>query len=79
MFPGSKSIAGLSGEQQIALLKSIEQSAFFGTLRFHAILGFFGNPSYGGNRGEAGWKLIGFEDAGHFEPPFGYYDRETRG
>jgi len=32
-------------------------------------------PAYGGNRGGVGWKLIGFEDAHVFQPPFGYYDR----
>jgi hypothetical protein len=37
-------------------------------------MGFFGNPSYGGNRDLVGWKLIGFEDRFQFEPPFGYYD-----
>jgi hypothetical protein len=30
----------------------------------------------GGNRDEVGWKLIGFEDKFHFEPPFGYYDKQ---
>jgi len=45
-------------------------------VRTHTILGFFGHPSYGGNRDLAGWKLIGFEDRYQFEPPFGYYDAE---
>jgi hypothetical protein len=37
----------------------------------------FALPSWGGNRNEAGWKLIGFEDAHVFRPPFGYYDDPT--
>ena len=37
-------------------------------------MGFFGNPSYWETADWAGWKLIGFEDRFHFEPPFGYYD-----
>jgi len=74
LFPRSKSIAELHADQQIQLLRAIENTEFFDQVRTHSIMGFFGNPSYGGNRGLAGWKLIGFEDRFHFEPPFGYYD-----
>lgn len=76
MFPQSESIASLSNEQQIALIRSIEKTEFFEVVRTHTVLGFLGNPSYGGNRGKVGWKHIGFEDRMAFEPPFGYYDRE---
>jgi gluconate 2-dehydrogenase gamma chain len=75
LFPGSTSIASLGAEQQIKLLKTIETSVFFKLVRTHTIMGFFCDPSRGGNRDEAGWKLIGFEDKFQFEPPFGYYDR----
>ena len=78
MFPESKSIAGLDSGQQIALLEAIEKTPFFGLVQFHAVLGFFGDPSRGGNRNLAGWKLIGFEDRAAFEPPFGYYDAQRR-
>ena len=74
LFPGSTSIAGLSSEQQTALLKAIEKSEFFQAARLHTILGFFGHPMHGGNRDMAGWKLLGIEHAMHYEPPFGYYD-----
>ena len=74
LFPDSTSIAGLTPAQQIELLRAIEKSEFFELLRYHTALGFFGSPSYGGNRNGAGWKLIGFEDRMTFEPPFGYYD-----
>jgi len=37
-------------------------------------MGFLASPAWGGNRDKVGWKLIGFEDAGAFQPPFGYYD-----
>ncbi len=77
MFPGSKTIAALAPEQQIALLQAIEKTEFFELLRTHTILGFLGDPSYGGNRDLAGWKLIGFEDRPSFEPPFGYYDAQA--
>ena len=78
LFPNSYGIAGLEPAQQIRLLEAMEKTEFFDLLRTHTILGFFGNPSYGGNRGLVGWKLIGFEDRFHFEPPFGYYDAEPQ-
>jgi gluconate 2-dehydrogenase gamma chain len=74
LFPASQSIAALQPDVQIRLLHAIENTAFFDQLRTHTIMGFFGNPSYGGNRDQAGWKLIAFDDRHHFEPPFGYYD-----
>ena len=74
MFPASKSIASLPRESQIDLIRAIETSAFFELLRTHTLMGFLGNPSYGGNRNEAGWKYIGFDDSMAFQPPFGYYD-----
>jgi hypothetical protein len=40
----------------------------------HTLYGFLGNSSYGGNRDNVGWKLIGFEDRMAYQPPFGYYD-----
>lgn len=74
MFPSSASIAALTGDQQIQLIHAIEHTGFFELLRTHTMYGFLGNPSYGGNRDEAGWKLIGFENRGAYQSPFGYYD-----
>ena len=78
MFPNSTSIAALAPEQQIELIHAIETSEFFELLRTHTVLGFLGPTSYGGNRNQAGWKYIGFEERMAFEPPFGYYDAEDR-
>ena len=44
-------------------------AAFFETLRTHTMEGVFGEPSYGGNRGLVGWRIVGFP--GH---QFGYDD-----
>jgi gluconate 2-dehydrogenase gamma chain len=79
LYPGSQSIAALQPAEQIRLLHAIENTEFFDRLRTHTAMGFFGNPSYGGNRDQAGWKLIGFEDKHQYEPPFGYYDGPERG
>ena len=76
-WPGTASFAALSPERQDELLKSVEETPFFGAVRFATVVGMLGNPSLGGNRGQTGWKLIGFEGHGIFQPPFGYYDAEA--
>lgn len=77
LFPNSTNIAGLAPSQQIALMQAIEKSGFFELLRTHTLLGFLGDPSYGGNRDRVGWKHIGFDNRMAFEPPFGYYDAQA--
>jgi gluconate 2-dehydrogenase gamma chain len=67
----------LTPARQDEVLKDIEKSPFFATMRFVTAAGMFGNASYGGNQDRAGWKLIGFESHGIFQPPFGYYDAEA--
>jgi len=42
---------------------AVESKAFFTLLLQNAQEGFFADPLYGGNRGMAGWKLIGFPGA----------------
>jgi len=77
--PEAVSFASLSSAQQVEYLKALDQTPFFNTTRLLTLLGMFSLPSYGGNRGGVGWKLIGFEDAHVFQPPFGYYDRDYPG
>jgi gluconate 2-dehydrogenase gamma chain len=64
----------LPDARQIDVLRGIEKTEFFGMVRGHTLIGFFSHPQYGGNHDRMGWKLIGFEDAFAFQPPFGYYD-----
>ena len=75
MFPGAKSFATLSSQQQIQLLTAIEKTAFFTTVRNHTVMGMFTAPQHGGNYNKVGWKLIGFEDSLNFRAPFGAYDK----
>lgn len=74
-----KAFSELTSEQQIDVLKKMESTEFFKTARAYTIIGFLGDPKHYGNRDEAGWKYIGFENPGMFEPPFGYYDAELLG
>jgi gluconate 2-dehydrogenase gamma chain len=78
MFPGSKSIAALEPGQQLTLVKSIDGTPFFETVRTHTIVGFLNSPDQGGNRNYIGWKLLGMDDQMVYQPPFGYYDAEAR-
>ena len=78
MFKKSAKFSDLTSEQQIKVLKAFEKNEFFETVRVHTIMGFFADPSYGGNYDKIGWKLIGFQDDFYFKPPFGYYDREYK-
>jgi gluconate 2-dehydrogenase gamma chain len=66
--------AALAPEDQDAVLTSLEKGeaqlrgpvagkAFFDLLLQNTMEGFFADPLYGGNRGMAGWKLIGFPGA----------------
>jgi gluconate 2-dehydrogenase gamma chain len=67
--------AALTRKQQDQVLESIEKTDEFGLLRGVTLAGYFSHPSYGGNRGNAGWKAVGFEDRMQWSSPFGYYDR----
>ncbi len=65
---------GLAAARSIKSVAEIEHTKFFEILRRHTIMGFLASPAWGGNRDKIGWKTIGFDDKGVFQPPFGYYD-----
>ncbi len=77
-WPGTTSFAVLAPARQDELLKVIERSDFFREMRDATVIGMFANPSYGGNQNQVGWKLLGFQAHGIYQPPFGYYDAEAR-
>lgn len=72
---GQRKFSALTPEQQDAVLRGMEQTPFFGAMRFATIAGFLALPKYGGNRDYVGWKFIGQEHALEQHPPFGWYDR----
>lgn len=74
-FPGESRLSALTAAQQDEVLRSIQDTPFFGTVRFATIAGMFSIPSYGGNRDWVGWNLLGQEAAMDFRPPFGWYDQ----
>lgn len=78
-YPGSMRFSELSPEQQTAMLKSVEETPFFGMLHFLTLCGMFSMPAYGGNRGDSGWNLVGFDHRHAWQPPFGFYDAAVHG
>lgn len=77
VHPKISRFSELSPDQQIEMLRSIEETALFETLYFQTMCGMFCLPEYGGNRDHAGWELIGFNHQHVWQPPFGYYDADA--
>lgn len=73
---GREGFASLTARRQDAVMRGVEQTEWFFLARLLVVLGMFSHPSHGGNRDRVGWQLIGFEDRGGYQPPFGYYDAE---
>jgi hypothetical protein len=63
-----------SPADQDKILASSAASAFLALLSEHTIEGMYANPEYGGNRGQAGWKDIGYP--GDIQPR-GYTEAEV--
>ena len=78
-YPESTGFSELSFEQQTEMLKSVEDTPMFDLLHRMTLFGMFCLPSYGGNRENAGWDLIGFDHRHAWQPPFGYYDADVHG
>jgi gluconate 2-dehydrogenase gamma chain len=74
--PTATHFSDLDDAQQKSVMKALDTSEAFQNMRFATVLGFFSDPKHGGNRDQIGWKLIQFDNAGMYEPPFGYYDAE---
>jgi hypothetical protein len=66
--------ASASSAEQIAIMRTIETTPFFVSARALVIIGTFADPSYGGNRGSAGWSLLDIDHRPSHTAPFGWYD-----
>ena len=76
-FPGAELFSDLDDSDQDAYLMAHEQTQFFETVLFKTLAGVFAMASYGGNRDDIGWKLLGMDGPPHaWSYPFGYYDAE---
>jgi gluconate 2-dehydrogenase gamma chain len=75
--PGQAAFSALAPAEQLEFLHLVDATPFFDQARTLTLCALFSSPKYGGNRGGAGWRIMGFEDQHVFEPPFGYYDRDV--
>lgn len=63
-----KSFVALGWDDQTSILRDFESGAaagapgkkFFAQILMHTMEGYYGDPSGGGNRGAASWKMISF-------------------
>ena len=75
--PGAKNFSDLDEADQDAYLTSHQDTEFFNNIRFMTLAGVFGIATWGGNRNDIGWKLVGMDGPPHaWTPPFGHYDAE---
>ena len=70
--------ASLAAAQQTAIMRQIEHEPFFTMARTLVLIGAFAEPSYGGNRGGAGWTMVGIDHRPSYAAPFGWYDAQAR-
>jgi gluconate 2-dehydrogenase gamma chain len=68
--------ARLDTTEQDSIMGDVVATPFFGDARMLVVIGTFSDPSHRGNRGHAGFTLLGMEHAPAFVPPFGWYDAE---
>ena len=58
---GLAGFAALAADAQDDRLRELEGTAFFELVRAHVLEGMFGDPRWGGNAGQAGWRLLGYQ------------------
>jgi gluconate 2-dehydrogenase gamma chain len=73
---GRNGFASLTTDQQNDVIREIERTPFFAIARSLVVIGAFADPSYGGNRNGAGWKMLGIEHGTTYAAPFGWYDAQ---
>ena len=60
LSPGDRVAALKAMEDGKAAFENFDAKAFFGQLHSITMAGFFADPIYGGNRGKASWRMLGF-------------------
>ena len=66
----------LDAVAQDELLRGIESTPFFNTLRYLTLAGMLSMPQYGGNRNGIGFDMMDVKNQAAWGPPFGFYDRD---
>jgi gluconate 2-dehydrogenase gamma chain len=69
--------SSLSDAEQTAMMRRIANAPFFASARTLVLIGAFADSAYGGNRGGAGWTMMGMEHRPNYAAPFGWYDAQS--
>lgn len=69
--------SSLPSSQQMVIIREIERQPFFAVARTLVVTGTFADPSHGGNRNHAGWKLVKMDHQPTYTTPFGWYDAQA--
>jgi gluconate 2-dehydrogenase gamma chain len=73
---GRDGFASLAPARQAELLREVEKKDYFDMARMLVVAGTFADPSYGGNRDGAGWRILDVQHRPTYQPPFGWYDAD---
>lgn len=66
--------ASLDSRRQVAIMRKVVHTPFFAAARTLVVIGAFADSSRGGNKGGAGWAMIGIDHRPSYAAPFGWYD-----
>ena len=72
-----RGFASLPQGAQIDVMRQMERQPFFAAARTLVLAGTFADAAYGGNRGGAGFTIIGMRHQPAYSAPFGWYDAEA--
>ncbi len=70
----ARGFSSRSDADQRAILHAVEHEPFFAAARTLVIIGTFGDPSHGGNRGGVGARIVRMDPRPHYMAPYGWYD-----
>jgi hypothetical protein len=70
----ARGFASLSDRDQRAIMHAVEREPFFAAARTLVLIGTFGDPSHGGNRGGVGARIVRMEQRMSYAAPYGWYD-----
>ena len=69
-----RGFASLDARRQVMIMRKLEHTPFFAMARTLVVIGAVADPSHGGNKGAAGWAMIGIDQRPSYSAPFGWYD-----
>jgi gluconate 2-dehydrogenase gamma chain len=73
---GATGFADLRSDDQIRVMRQVEDAPFFFMGRMLSVMGVLADPRHGGNRDHAGARIIGIQHQPSYQPPFGWYDAD---